>query len=131
MSQQWQMISYSSVQIGSYFGSVLQTVDVDNDSYTDLLLVGAPMYMGSEKNEQGQVYVYKLNQVQKMKAESVFWLKSLCRIFVEDCDDAPTFHSVHDLFFFFTPSSGRPVSAPVHFKAYQSVLLYCPLRDLH
>lgn len=53
----------SSVQIGSYFGGVLQTVDVDSDSYTDLLLVGAPMYMGSERNEQGQVYVYKLNKV--------------------------------------------------------------------
>nr|XP_046231232.1 integrin alpha-1 isoform X2 [Scatophagus argus] len=49
-------------QIGSYFGSVLQTVDVDGDSYTDLLLVGAPMYMGTEKDEQGQVYVYKVNQ---------------------------------------------------------------------
>lgn len=52
-------------QIGSYFGSVLQTVDVDGDSYTDLLLVGAPMYMGTERNEQGLVYVYKLKQVQK------------------------------------------------------------------
>lgn len=51
------------MQIGSYFGSVLQTVDVDGDSYTDLLLVGAPMYMGSERDEQGQVYVYKLSQV--------------------------------------------------------------------
>uniref|UniRef100_A0A671UP47 Integrin, alpha 1 n=1 Tax=Sparus aurata TaxID=8175 RepID=A0A671UP47_SPAAU len=49
-------------QIGSYFGSVLQTVDVDGDSYTDILLVGSPMYMGTERNEQGQVYVYKLNQ---------------------------------------------------------------------
>uniref|UniRef100_A0A8C6SBE9 Integrin, alpha 1 n=1 Tax=Neogobius melanostomus TaxID=47308 RepID=A0A8C6SBE9_9GOBI len=49
-------------QIGSYFGSVLQTVDVDKDSYTDLLLVGAPMYMGSERDEQGQVYVYKINE---------------------------------------------------------------------
>ncbi|XP_055010160.1 integrin alpha-1-like [Boleophthalmus pectinirostris] len=49
-------------QIGSYFGSVLQTVDLDNDTYTDLLLVGAPMYMGSEKDEQGQVYVYKVNK---------------------------------------------------------------------
>lgn len=47
------------LQIGSYFGSVLQTVDVDGDSYTDLLLVGAPMYMGSERDEQGQVYVYR------------------------------------------------------------------------
>lgn len=51
------------LQIGSYFGSVLQTVDIDGDSYTDLLLVGAPMYMGSERDEQGQVYVYKLNRV--------------------------------------------------------------------
>ncbi|KAM7392672.1 hypothetical protein PAMA_007679 [Pampus argenteus] len=49
-------------QIGSYFGSVLQTVDVDGDSHTDLLLVGAPMFMGSERDEQGQVYVYKLDQ---------------------------------------------------------------------
>ncbi|XP_061887204.1 integrin alpha-1 isoform X2 [Entelurus aequoreus] len=49
-------------QIGSYFGSVLQTLDVDGDSYTDLLLVGAPMYMGSERDEQGLVYVYKLKQ---------------------------------------------------------------------
>uniref|UniRef100_A0A7N8XLD2 Integrin, alpha 1 n=1 Tax=Mastacembelus armatus TaxID=205130 RepID=A0A7N8XLD2_9TELE len=49
-------------QIGSYFGSVLQTIDVNGDSYTDLLLVGAPMYMGSERDEQGQVYVYKVNQ---------------------------------------------------------------------
>lgn len=50
-------------QIGSYFGSVLQTVDVDGDSYTDLLLIGAPMFMGTERDEQGQVYVYTLNQV--------------------------------------------------------------------
>ncbi|XP_014834656.1 PREDICTED: integrin alpha-1 isoform X1 [Poecilia mexicana] len=49
-------------QIGSYFGSVLQTVDVNNDSFTDLLLVGAPMYMGPERDEQGKVYVYKLNE---------------------------------------------------------------------
>ncbi|XP_061589692.1 integrin alpha-1 [Cololabis saira] len=49
-------------QIGSYFGSVLQTIDINDDSYTDLLLVGAPMYMGSERGEQGQVYVYKLSQ---------------------------------------------------------------------
>ncbi|XP_047425973.1 integrin alpha-1 [Mugil cephalus] len=49
-------------QIGSYFGSVLQTLDVNGDSYTDILLVGAPMYMGSERDEQGQVYVYKVNE---------------------------------------------------------------------
>lgn len=50
-------------QIGSYFGSVLTTLDVDKDSNTDILLVGAPMYMGTEKEEQGKVYVYALNQV--------------------------------------------------------------------
>lgn len=51
------------MQIGSYFGSVLQTVDVDGDSYTDILLIGAPMFMGTERDEQGLVYVYKLNPV--------------------------------------------------------------------
>uniref|UniRef100_A0AAX7UD82 VWFA domain-containing protein n=1 Tax=Astatotilapia calliptera TaxID=8154 RepID=A0AAX7UD82_ASTCA len=54
-------------QIGSYFGSVLQTVDVDNDSLTDLLLVGAPMYMGPEKDEQGRVYVYRLKHEYTLK----------------------------------------------------------------
>lgn len=52
------------MQIGSYFGSVLQTLDVDGDSFTDLLLIGAPMFMGTERDEQGQVYVYKLKQVE-------------------------------------------------------------------
>ncbi|XP_037547908.1 integrin alpha-1 [Nematolebias whitei] len=62
-------------QIGSYFGSVLQTVDIDGDSYTDLLLVGAPMYMGSERDEQGQVYVYKLNR--RGRFEHEFTLKPI------------------------------------------------------
>lgn len=38
-------------------------MDVDQDSYTDILLVGAPMYMGPEREEQGKVYVFKLNEV--------------------------------------------------------------------
>lgn len=62
-SQHSPITSCPSLQIGSYFGSVLQTIDVNNDSFTDLLLVGAPMYMGSDRDEQGQVYVYKLSQV--------------------------------------------------------------------
>nr|XP_020639258.1 integrin alpha-1 [Pogona vitticeps] len=49
-------------QIGSYFGSVITTIDIDKDMYTDILLVGAPMYMGTEKEEQGKVYVYSLNK---------------------------------------------------------------------
>lgn len=38
-------------------------MDIDKDSSTDLLLVGAPLFMGAEKEEQGKVYVYALNQV--------------------------------------------------------------------
>ncbi|CAH2296367.1 integrin alpha-1 [Pelobates cultripes] len=49
-------------QIGSYFGSVLTTVDVDGDSLTDILLVGAPMFMGIDKEEQGKVYVYNIHE---------------------------------------------------------------------
>ncbi|XP_054468070.1 integrin alpha-1 [Anoplopoma fimbria] len=74
-------------QIGSYFGSVLQTVDVDGDSFTDLLLVGAPMYMGTERDEQGQVYVYKLNQGGQFEHE--FILKpvnqSCCSVHSDSC----------------------------------------------
>ncbi|XP_078062301.1 integrin alpha-1-like [Mustelus asterias] len=49
-------------QIGSYFGSSVCAVDIDKDSLTDILLVGAPMYMGTEKEEQGRVYVYSLKK---------------------------------------------------------------------
>lgn len=74
-------------QIGSYFGSVLQTVDVDRDSYTDLLLVGAPMFMGNERDEQGQVYVYKISEEGRFEHE--FTLKpinqSCCTTHSEVC----------------------------------------------
>lgn len=50
-------------QIGSYFGSTVCAVDIDKDSLTDILLVGAPMYMGTAKEEQGRVYVYSLKEV--------------------------------------------------------------------
>ncbi|XP_053557240.1 integrin alpha-2 [Bombina bombina] len=49
-------------QIGSYFGSVLCAVDVDRDSITDVLLVGAPMYMNEYKNEEGQVFMFSVNK---------------------------------------------------------------------
>ncbi|XP_048451996.1 integrin alpha-1 [Rhincodon typus] len=49
-------------QIGSYFGSTVCAIDIDEDSLTDILLVGAPMYMGTEKEEQGRVYVYNLKE---------------------------------------------------------------------
>uniref|UniRef100_A0A672L0A7 Integrin, alpha 2 (CD49B, alpha 2 subunit of VLA-2 receptor), tandem duplicate 2 n=1 Tax=Sinocyclocheilus grahami TaxID=75366 RepID=A0A672L0A7_SINGR len=50
-------------QIGSYFGSVLCPVDVDTDSVTDLLLVGAPMYMSEEKSETGRVHLFTITKV--------------------------------------------------------------------
>uniref|UniRef100_A0A8C5H128 VWFA domain-containing protein n=1 Tax=Gouania willdenowi TaxID=441366 RepID=A0A8C5H128_GOUWI len=49
-------------QIGSYFGSVLCSVDVDKDGVTDLLLVGAPMYMNEMKREEGRVYVFSVTK---------------------------------------------------------------------
>ncbi|XP_065146398.1 integrin alpha-2 isoform X1 [Paramisgurnus dabryanus] len=49
-------------QIGSYFGSVLCPVDVDADGVTDVLLVGAPMYMNDEKFETGRVYLFSITK---------------------------------------------------------------------
>ncbi|ELW65711.1 Integrin alpha-2 [Tupaia chinensis] len=50
-------------QIGSYFGSVLCSVDVDKDTITDVLLVGAPMYMNDLKKEEGRVYLFTIIKI--------------------------------------------------------------------
>uniref|UniRef100_H3B0E3 Integrin subunit alpha 2 n=1 Tax=Latimeria chalumnae TaxID=7897 RepID=H3B0E3_LATCH len=49
-------------QIGSYFGSVLCSVDVNKDSFTDVLLVGAPMFMNELKKEEGLVYMFSVHE---------------------------------------------------------------------
>uniref|UniRef100_I3KA01 Integrin subunit alpha 2 n=1 Tax=Oreochromis niloticus TaxID=8128 RepID=I3KA01_ORENI len=49
-------------QIGSYFGSVLCSLDVDKDGTTDFLLVGAPMYMSELKREQGRVFLFSVTK---------------------------------------------------------------------
>ncbi|XP_070690166.1 integrin alpha-2 [Pempheris klunzingeri] len=49
-------------QIGSYFGSVLCSLDVDRDTVTDLLLVGAPMFMSELKKEEGRVYLFSVTK---------------------------------------------------------------------
>ncbi|KAM9858387.1 integrin alpha-2-like [Aulostomus maculatus] len=49
-------------QIGSYFGSVLCSLDVNKNGVTDLLLVGAPMFMSELKREQGRVYVFSVTK---------------------------------------------------------------------
>uniref|UniRef100_A0A674I8U4 Integrin subunit alpha E n=1 Tax=Terrapene triunguis TaxID=2587831 RepID=A0A674I8U4_9SAUR len=50
--------SLSGAQVGSYFGSELCSVDVNQDGETDYLLVGAPLY--HIYGEEGRVYVYRL-----------------------------------------------------------------------
>ncbi|XP_075788592.1 integrin alpha-2 isoform X2 [Pelodiscus sinensis] len=49
-------------QIGSYFGSVVCAVDVNRDSVTDVLLVGAPMFMNDLKKEEGRVYMFSITK---------------------------------------------------------------------
>uniref|UniRef100_I3JGP2 Integrin subunit alpha 10 n=1 Tax=Oreochromis niloticus TaxID=8128 RepID=I3JGP2_ORENI len=49
-------------QIGSYFGSEVCGLDIDQDDITDVLLVAAPMYLGSGNKEAGRVYIYTLNR---------------------------------------------------------------------
>ncbi|XP_058845372.1 integrin alpha-2-like [Acipenser ruthenus] len=49
-------------QIGSYFGSVLCSVDVNQDSRSDVLLVGAPMFMNDLKREVGRVYMFSVSK---------------------------------------------------------------------
>lgn len=50
-------------QIGSYFGSVLCSLDVDKDGVTDLLLVGAPMFMNELRREEGRVHLFSVTKV--------------------------------------------------------------------
>lgn len=38
-------------------------LDVDQDGITDLLLVAAPMFLGSGNKEAGRVYIYSLSGV--------------------------------------------------------------------
>uniref|UniRef100_A0A672NH50 Integrin subunit alpha 10 n=1 Tax=Sinocyclocheilus grahami TaxID=75366 RepID=A0A672NH50_SINGR len=48
-------------QIGSYFGSEVCVVDVDQDGITDILLIAAPMFLGAGNKETGKVYIYCLD----------------------------------------------------------------------
>ncbi|XP_077318886.1 integrin alpha-1 [Lithobates pipiens] len=66
-------------QIGSYFGSVLTTVDIDGDAVSDILLVGAPMFMGAEKQEQGKVYVYSIQEEIFKHEMSLEPMKQTCK----------------------------------------------------
>ncbi|XP_007498040.2 integrin alpha-X [Monodelphis domestica] len=59
-----QKAEVKGTQIGSYFGATLCPVDVNRDSNTDLILIGAPHYY--EQNHGGQVSICVL-PVQKAK----------------------------------------------------------------
>ncbi|NXV83904.1 ITA2 protein, partial [Atlantisia rogersi] len=50
------------ILIGSYFGGVVCSVDVNRDSVTDVLLVGAPMFMNDLKKEEGRVYMFSITR---------------------------------------------------------------------
>lgn len=46
------------------------SVDVNKDSVTDVLLVGAPMFMNDLKKEEGRVYMFSITKV-KMAPASI------------------------------------------------------------
>uniref|UniRef100_A0A3P9L0V2 VWFA domain-containing protein n=1 Tax=Oryzias latipes TaxID=8090 RepID=A0A3P9L0V2_ORYLA len=52
-----QVINPSTLQVcaGEYFGAVLCAMDVDNDRFSDLILISSPMY--KEADREGRVYV--------------------------------------------------------------------------
>uniref|UniRef100_A0AAY5EZE4 VWFA domain-containing protein n=1 Tax=Electrophorus electricus TaxID=8005 RepID=A0AAY5EZE4_ELEEL len=47
-------------QIGAYYGAEVCVVDLNADSYMDLLLVSAPLYM--EEDQEGKIFVYSFSQ---------------------------------------------------------------------
>uniref|UniRef100_A0A671WLU1 Integrin subunit alpha 10 n=1 Tax=Sparus aurata TaxID=8175 RepID=A0A671WLU1_SPAAU len=61
-------------QIGSYYGSEVCGLDIDKDGITDVLLVAAPMFLGSGNKEAGRVYIYTLSGVRQQWLQSLFTL---------------------------------------------------------
>uniref|UniRef100_A0A9J8D840 Integrin, alpha 11a n=1 Tax=Cyprinus carpio carpio TaxID=630221 RepID=A0A9J8D840_CYPCA len=53
--------SLKGQQIGSYYGSEIAPVDLDDDGVTDNLLVAAPMFF-SGGWEKGKVYIYRVTE---------------------------------------------------------------------
>uniref|UniRef100_A0A8K9X424 VWFA domain-containing protein n=1 Tax=Oncorhynchus mykiss TaxID=8022 RepID=A0A8K9X424_ONCMY len=51
-------IEYSG-QIGAYFGAEVCAMDVNKDSYSDLVLISAPMF--TDRDREGRVYVCTIN----------------------------------------------------------------------
>ncbi|XP_062330073.1 integrin alpha-M-like isoform X1 [Osmerus eperlanus] len=47
-------------QIGAYFGAVVCAMDVDGDSYSDLVLVSSPMY--TQRDREGMIFICTLTE---------------------------------------------------------------------
>ncbi|KAL7870059.1 hypothetical protein AOLI_G00140470 [Acnodon oligacanthus] len=52
-------------QIGAYFGAEVCAVDLNSDSYTDLLLVSAPLH--TEDGQEGKVFVFSMSYKPEFK----------------------------------------------------------------
>uniref|UniRef100_A0A671WJP7 Integrin subunit alpha 10 n=1 Tax=Sparus aurata TaxID=8175 RepID=A0A671WJP7_SPAAU len=57
-------------QIGSYYGSEVCGLDIDKDGITDVLLVAAPMFLGSGNKEAGREEVFVSNGTLKSDEKS-------------------------------------------------------------
>lgn len=58
----------SQFQVGEYFGAVVCAMDVNEDGYSDLVLISAPMYIDSDR--EGRVYVCT---VSRLVNDSFIW----------------------------------------------------------
>ncbi|XP_028679015.2 integrin alpha-11a [Erpetoichthys calabaricus] len=67
--------SLKGFQIGSYYGSEIGAVDVDNDGLTDVLLVGAPMYL-SQGWERGKVYIYRVTELAQFEIDGALEMEN-------------------------------------------------------
>lgn len=57
-------------------------LDIDQDGITDVLLVAAPMYLGSGNKEAGRVYIYTLNGVRQQQHGSITFISIIMQTFL-------------------------------------------------
>ncbi|MCI4394074.1 hypothetical protein PGIGA_G00165030 [Pangasianodon gigas] len=70
MTHKWEAMSnISGEQIGSYFGGSVCVLDLNSDSNTDFLVVGAPLYYKPHPQREGRIYIYRLTQQLKLEKE--------------------------------------------------------------
>lgn len=62
------------------------SLDVDEDGVTDLLLVGAPMYMNELRREEGKVYLFSVTKV-NMSKMSLFMIIFCGQDFLSNSDE--------------------------------------------